>query len=362
MPIDSDEDTTFGDLAEANERKDAYLGVLRAGELETADALRAWSSRKKTLEKDKPVNAWDEDVEQGHQDALRTLREPATLREAPTRRISTVVDARPSRISSRPPLSKEDVQTFFGKDAWENTPENVIYFLLHVSCLIAFVNPQEYGQKSEDDDDGLHQIKISTTKKRKHVVRSDSDDDDDDDGKEEKRKETEQRDEQLKREAATWKSRFSTVEAPSEVRRTLIKMLSPTQPRQKPLFAVAAACRFFNIGEENGMKKNGVSAEMILEDSTAANVEELAAYKQLQEQPKRDKEEKQEQKGQQEKVKKQRAKEEKERQYIMAYGKCFIFKGTSNAGSGKEMQLRDGLLSRTVAAAVGKPATIQGTS
>ena len=145
MPIDSDEDTSFGDLAEANERKDAYLGVLRAGELETADALRAWSLRRKTLEKDKPVNAWDEEVEQAHQNALRTLREPATLREAPTRRISTVVDARPSRISSRPPLSKEDVQTFFGKDAWENTPENVIYFLLHVSCLIAFFNPQEYG-------------------------------------------------------------------------------------------------------------------------------------------------------------------------------------------------------------------------
>ena len=52
-------------------------------------------------------------------------------------------------------------------------------------------------------------------------------------------------------------------------------------------------------------------------------------------------------------MKKQRAKEEKERRYITAYGKCFIFKGTSNAGSGKEMQLRDGLLSRTVAAVVG---------
>ena len=111
------------------------------------------------------LNAWDEHVEQAHQDALRTLREAATLREAPTRRISTVVDARPSRISSRPPLSKEDVQTFFGKDAWENTPENVIYFLLHVSCLIAFFNPQEYGgQKSEDDDEGPCQT--STTRKR----------------------------------------------------------------------------------------------------------------------------------------------------------------------------------------------------
>ena len=118
------------------ERKGAYLGVLRAGQLKTLKALRAWSLRKKAVEKDKPVNAWDEEVEQAHQNALRTLREPATLREAPTRRISTVVDARPSRISSRPPLSKEDVQTFFGKDAsWENTPENVTFISRFVRTL-----------------------------------------------------------------------------------------------------------------------------------------------------------------------------------------------------------------------------------
>ena len=134
MRIDSDDDVYVAQ-AEMTERKDAYLGVLRAGQLKTLAALRAWSLRKKAVEKDKPVNAWDEHVEQAHQDALRTLRGPATRGG---RRTSKVVDARPSRISSRPPLSKEDVQTFFGKGAWENTPETAIYFLLHVSCLIAF--------------------------------------------------------------------------------------------------------------------------------------------------------------------------------------------------------------------------------
>ena len=47
-----------------------------------------------------------------------------------------------------------------------------------------------------------------------------------------------------------------------------------------------------------------VSSDSDDDDSGAAFVEELAAYKQL---------------------------------YIKEYGKCFIFKGPSNAGSGKEI-------------------------
>ena len=69
MPGDSD-DEIYVAQAEMTERKDAYLGVLRAGQLKTLEALRAWSLRKKAVEKGKPVNAWDEDVEQAHQDAL----------------------------------------------------------------------------------------------------------------------------------------------------------------------------------------------------------------------------------------------------------------------------------------------------
>ena len=88
MPGDSD-DEIYVAQAEMTKRKDAYLGVLRAGQLGHL-RLRAWSLRKKAVEKDKPVNAWDEDVEQAHQDALRTLREPATRGG----RTSKVLDAR----------------------------------------------------------------------------------------------------------------------------------------------------------------------------------------------------------------------------------------------------------------------------